>query len=134
MYLLYLRVIAKEINWKTIRPVSTHVSSNRLYSCYIELKNMNKKEVDEQLMKLQLCIDKILHLLGRMEQVLSAKENDGIDSWISEAQVQELTGLSSSTLYELRRTKQVLSSYITPKAIVYNKKSLVKLIEKNARK
>ena len=95
---------------------------------------MNKKEVNEQLVKLQLCIDKILHLLGRMEQVLSAKENDGIDGWISEAQVQELTGLSSSTLYELRRTKQVLSSYITPKAIVYNKKSLVKLIEKNARK
>lgn len=95
---------------------------------------MNKKEVNEQLVKLQLCIDKILNLLTRMDQLLSAKENEGIDGWISEVHVQELTGLSSSTLYELRRTKQVLSSHITPKAIVYNKKSLVKLIEKNARK
>lgn len=95
---------------------------------------MNENELKIQLDRFSSCVDKFQSLIVKMDKVLSKQNRDGLDGWISEENVKELTGLSTSTLYELRKTKKVLSSFITPKSIVYNKKSLIKLIEKNARK
>lgn len=95
---------------------------------------MNKNELKLQLDRLTLCVDKFHLIMEKLDKIMSKQNVEGLDGWISEESVKELTGLSTSTLYELRRTKQVLSSFITPKSIVYNKKSLIKLIEKNARK
>lgn len=89
---------------------------------------MEEKEI--YLQKIQFRIDA---LFTSIEKIALQLESTGIGDWISEESTRKLTGLGKTTLYNLRRSGEILSSSLTPKTIMYSKKSLLRLIEKRAK-
>jgi len=61
------------------------------------------------------------------------QEQDGkaLGGWISEERVKKLTGLSTSSLYRLRKSGQVRSSFIVGKGNFYQSSDFVRLLDTN---
>lgn len=89
--------------------------------------------MDENVNRIENLVEQIAKILDRIEEICLLSETNSIGDWIEEKHLQRLTGISNSSLYRLRKSGSVLFSTITPRLIMYNKKSLIKFIEKNSR-
>ncbi|MGB3948569.1 MAG: hypothetical protein WBM13_11335 [Bacteroidia bacterium] len=58
-------------------------------------------------------------------------ERNSIGDWIDEETTMRITGLSKSSLYELRRTNRITSSTISGRARHYKLKDFENILNKN---
>lgn len=95
---------------------------------------MDNTEQQELIQKISTNLQRLSGLLDQLEALLKTNQGNSIGEWIAEDKLIAITGLSSSTLYEMRRNGELLSSKLTPRTTMYNTKSLIKLLERNSKK
>lgn len=95
---------------------------------------MDNTEQQELIQKINTNLQRLSGLLDQLEALLKTNQGNSIGEWMAEDKLIAITGLSSSTLYEMRRSGELLSSKLTPRTTMYNTKSLIKLLERNSKK
>lgn len=72
-------------------------------------------------------------LTARLEKIERLLDHAalGLDDWVDEATVKELTGLGKSTLYMLRKNGDLTSSRFSKRKVYYRRSDLGRLLDKN---
>lgn len=83
--------------------------------------------MDEKLLYLSTSISEMKTLL---QDIATSK---GLDDWISQKAAQVLTGLSKSTLYNLRQRGVITYSSFTGKEIFYRRSDLIQYLDRRER-
>lgn len=82
--------------------------------------------VQQRLNTIEMQMKEALSLLNTL-----VVERNTIGEWMDEESVMRITGLSKSSLYELRRKNRITSSTISGKAKFYKLKDFEKILTKN---
>lgn len=64
---------------------------------------------------------------------IQEQDGDALGGWISEERAKKLTGLSTSSLYRLRKTGQLRASFIVGKGNFYQSSDFARLLDRNHR-
>lgn len=78
-------------------------------------------------------------ILSRLEERLASietkleevKGESTLDDWIDEQTAKHITGLSKSTLYELRKSGKLTSSKLSKRRVFYRISDLSRLLDEN---
>jgi hypothetical protein len=82
--------------------------------------------VQQRLNVIEMQMKEVLSLLNAL-----VVERNTIGEWIDEESVMRITGLSKSSLYELRRANRITSSTISGRAVYYKLKDFENILIKN---
>lgn len=78
--------------------------------------------------------EKLLHLSASITEMkgllLDIAASKGLEDWISQREAENLTGLSTSTLYNLRQKGAISSSSFTGKEVFYRRSDLIRFLDK----
>lgn len=64
---------------------------------------------------------------------IQEQDDKALGGWISEERTKKLTGLSTSSLYRLRKSGKVRASFIVGKGIFYQSSDFKRLLDTNHR-
>lgn len=68
------------------------------------------------------------HVCKMREQLTTIAAAKAMDDWISQKQAEQLTGLSKSTLYAMRRQGLLTHSTFTGKEVYYRRSDLIRFL------
>ncbi len=68
------------------------------------------------------------HIQQMSEQLTAIAASKALDDWISQKQAEQLTGLSKSTLYAMRKQDLLTHSTFTGKEVYYRRSDLIRFL------
>jgi hypothetical protein len=77
--------------------------------------------------KLEVLHSSIEEVRGLLVDIAASK---GLDDWIPQRDAEKLTGLSKSSLYNLRQRGDITYSTFTDKKIFYRRSDLIRYLDK----
>lgn len=64
------------------------------------------------------------------EQLAAIADSKALNDWISQKQAEQITGLSKSTLYAMRKQDLLTHSTFTGKEVYYRRSDLIRYLDK----
>jgi len=102
------------------RTVSGSLNSSKLEFTTEDFEEMS---TDEKLIVLRRTVQEMHNLLTDLAS------SNALDDWIDQKQAEALTGLSTSTLYNLRQRGDITSSSFTGKEVFYRRSDLIRYLD-----
>jgi len=97
------------------------------------MKNKSATLVSNGHNKASMSTDELIehmyeHIQQMSEQLTAIAASKALDDWISQKQAEQLTGLSKSTLYAMRKQDLLTHSTFTGKEVFYRRSDLIRFL------
>lgn len=99
------------------------------------MKNKSATLVSNGHNKASMSTDELIahiheHIQKMSEQLTAIADSKALDDWIPQKQAEHITGLSKSTLYNLRQQDKLTYASFTGKEVFYRRSDLVRYLDK----